>query len=132
MSGNARKRADCVAQREEARSLWMRLRYPTPEDPFGPKEVFSEDAARLATLGCTYIELADVMGNSAARQHLHLEMIRERRIRNTPHFANRWQAFRESYENYQRILRDFIRPLNDGDCLFAPDFRLTECIVVES
>ena len=107
VSGNVRKRAECVAQREEARSLWMRLRYPTPEDPFDPTDGFSEDAVRLETLGCTYLELSDVMGNSAARQHLHREMVRQRGIRNGPFFTGHWQEYREAYSSYQRLLRDF-------------------------
>ena len=60
--GECKERAECATQREEARSLWMRLSYPTPDDPFGPSEGFSEDAIRLATLGCTYLELAEVVG----------------------------------------------------------------------
>lgn len=36
VSENVRKRAECATQREEARSLRMGLRYPTPDDPFDP------------------------------------------------------------------------------------------------
>ena len=53
---NVRKRAECVSQRNEARALWMRLRFPTPDDPFDPTEGFSDDAIRLATLGYTFLE----------------------------------------------------------------------------
>ena len=107
VSENARKRAECVAQREEARSLWMRLRYPTPDDPFGPTDGFIGDAIRLATSGRTYLELAEVMGNSAARQHLRREMIRQRGMRKGPFFMSRWQEYRDAYSDYQRLLRDF-------------------------
>ena len=107
VSENVRKRADCVEQRKEARSPWARLRYPTPEDPFDPTDGFSEDAVRLATLGCTYLELAEVMGNSAARQHLHREMIRQRGIRNDPFFMGHWEEYREACSSNQRLLRDF-------------------------
>ena len=107
VSENVRKRADCVAQREEARSLWMRLRYPTQDDPFGPTDGFSEDDIRLATLGRTYLELAEGMGNSAARQQIRREMLRQRGIRNGPFFTSHWREYREAYSNYQRLLRDF-------------------------
>ena len=106
VSGNVRVRAECVAQREEARSLWMRTRYPTPEDPFDPTEGFIEDAIRLATLGCTYLELAEIMGNPAARQHIHRELLRERVRRNDPTFMNHWNEYRAAYADYQRLLRE--------------------------
>ena len=107
VSENVRIRAECVTKRGESRSLWMRLRYPAPEDPFGPTEGFSEDAVRLAILGCTYLELAEIMGNSVARQHLHRELLRERVSRASPHFMNHRQGYRDAYESYQRHLRDF-------------------------
>ena len=107
VSENVRMRAECVEQREEARSLWTRLRYPTPGDPFGPTEGFSEDAIRLAPLGCTYLELAEVMGNSASRQHIHREFLRQRGIRNNPRPMGHWQEYRDAYADYQRLLLDF-------------------------
>ena len=63
VSENVRRRAECTAQRE-ARSLWMRLRYQTHEDPFDPTDGFIDDAVRLATLGRTYLEISEIMGNS--------------------------------------------------------------------
>ena len=107
VSGNVRKRAECVAQREAARSLRMRLRCPTPGDPFDHTEGFSEDAIRLETMGCTYLELVDVMGNSASSQHIHRELLRRRGIRNNPHFMGHWREYRDAYADYRRQLRDF-------------------------
>ena len=85
----------------------MGLRYPTPEDPLGPTDGFSGDSIRLATLGCTYLELAEAMGNSAARQHLRREMISQRGLRNDPFFTSHRQEYRDAYSDYRRLLRDF-------------------------
>ena len=70
-------------------------------------EGFSEDAARLATLGCTYLGLAEVMGNYAARQHLHREMTPRRAVRNGTFFTDRWRGYREAYYRYRKLLREF-------------------------
>ena len=84
-----------------------RLRFPNPGDPFGPTEGFVENAIRLPTLGYTYLELSEIMGNSAARQHIHREMANRGTLRGNPHFANHWAEYRESYAGYKRQLRDF-------------------------
>ena len=59
-------------------ALRMRLRLPTPDGPFDPTEGFIDDAIHLSTLGCTYLEIAEVMGKSAERQHLHSVTMRLR------------------------------------------------------
>ena len=78
-------------------ALWARLRYPAPDGPFGPTADFSDDAIRSATLGSTYLEVAEIMGNSAARHHLHSEMMRMRRVYRNPLYAHRWQDYRDAY-----------------------------------
>ena len=55
---NVRRRAGCESQRAEARAIWRRLRYPTPDGPFGTTEGFGDDAIRSETLGYAYLELA--------------------------------------------------------------------------
>ena len=77
-SGNVRRRAECAIRREEARAFWMRLRHPTPDDPFGPTAGFSHDDLRLETLGYTYLEISEIPGNSTSRHHLNAEIIRLR------------------------------------------------------
>ena len=87
-------------------ALWMRLRYPTPEDPFDPTDGFSEEAVRLAALGCTYLELAEVMGNSAERHHLHRETLRQRAVHGNQSYMHHWGEYREAYAVYRMQLRD--------------------------
>ena len=106
VSENVRKRAECVARRAEVRSLWMRLMYPAPEDSFGPTGGFIEDAIVLATLGFTYLELAEVARNSAARQHIHREMTRQRGVRSIHLFTNHREERGDAYAAYRRQLLD--------------------------
>ena len=78
----------------------MRLRFPAPGDPFGPAEGFSDDAVRLATLVYKYLELAEIIWNSAARHHLHMETIRLRGVNRNPRYMHRWREYRDSCEPY--------------------------------
>ena len=108
---NVRKRAERTSQRNEARALWMRLRFPTPEDPFGPTEGFSDDAIRLATLGCTFLELSEEIGNSSARHQLHAEMMRLRSVyRIFFCYMHHWAEYRDAYESYVNQIREFFPP----------------------
>ena len=118
LSENVRKRSECATQRGEAMAVRMRLRYHTPEGPSGPTEGFSGNAIRPAKIGRTYIELAEIMGNSDARQHLRREMIPQRAARNNPHFMHHWEEYRDAYAFYQHHLRDFSP--TDGLCRFPP------------
>lgn len=76
-SENVRRLEERAIQREEARALWMRL--------IGHTAGFIDDALRLATLGCTCLELAEIIGNSAARQHRHGETMRIRNSEKQPY-----------------------------------------------
>ena len=107
---NVRRRAERVSRRNEARALWMRLRFPTPGDPFGPIEDFSDDAIRLATLGFTFFELAEEIGDSAARHHLHAEMMRLRTLYRDFRYMHHWKEYRDAYETYVNQMRDFYPP----------------------
>ena len=104
---NVRRRAECASQRNEARALWMRLRFPTPDDPFDPTEGFSDDAIRLAILGYTFLELAEEVGNSAARQHLHAEMMRLRSVNRNFRYMHHWAEYRDAYASYVNQIREF-------------------------
>ena len=84
----------------------MRLRFPTPEGPFGPTDGFRDDAIRLSTLGFTFLELAEEIGNSAARQHSHSEMIRLRTLYRDFRYMHHWQEYRDAYEAYVHQIRD--------------------------
>lgn len=98
-------------------ALWMRPRYPTPEDPFGETEGFIDDAVRLATLGCDYLELSEVMGNSATRQHLRREMIRLMAVRNIPQYVHHWEEYRGPNAPYQQQFLDHPRPTIEDDII---------------
>lgn len=87
---NARMRSECGSRMEESRAFWMRLRYHTPDGPFGPTEGFIDDAIRLGTLCFTYLEIAGLAGGSAARQHLESEMLRLRNVHRIPRYMRRW------------------------------------------
>ena len=88
---NVRRRAECESHRDEAMASRMRLRFPTPGDPCDPTEGFTADAIRLAKLGYTYLELSEVMGNSAAGQNLRTEMTRARSANRNQRYMRRWQ-----------------------------------------
>ena len=99
VNGNVRKRPDCVSQRNEATALWVRLRFPTPEGPCGPTEGCIDDAIRLATLGYAFLELAEEVGNSAARQHLRAEVVRLRSAYRNFRYMHHWAEYRGAYES---------------------------------
>ena len=107
-----------------ATALRMRLRFPTPGCPFGPAEGFTDDAIRLATLGYIYLELADEMGNSAARQHLHGGVMRLGTVYRDFRYMRRWEEFGDAYEAYINQMRDFYTP-GDNLCSVCAGFRLT-------
>ena len=124
VSQNSIRRSECESQRGENRALRMRLRYPPPEDPLGPTEVCSGDAVRLETLGCTYLESAEVMANSAAWNHIHSEMMRLRRVYRNPRYMHHWEEYRDAYKNYIGAARD-PPPLKTVSSVCA-SYRLTE------
>ena len=103
---------ECESHREEAMAFWAHLRYPTPEGPFCPTTDFGDGAIRLVTLGITYLELAEIMGNSAARQHLHSDMMRLRHVYRYPRYMHRWQEYRDAYKAYLDMMLDFRLPAN--------------------
>ena len=107
VSENVRKRSKRPSQRGEARALWMRLRHPTPEGPFGPTAGFSDAAVRLAILGRTYLELAVSMDNSAARKHIQSGMLGLRDVQRNPLYMRHWRGFRNAYESYLETAKDF-------------------------
>ena len=88
----------------------MRLRFPSPDDPFDPTEGFSDDAIRLATLGYTFLELAEEIGNSAARHHLRAEMMRLGAVHRYFRFTHHWVGYRDAYEAYVHQMRDCYSP----------------------
>ena len=104
---NVRRRAECISQRNEARALWMRLRFPTPEDTFDHTEGFIAEAVMLSTLGFTFLDLAEEIGNSAARQHLHAEMMRLRTVYRNYRYMHHWAEYRDAYESYVDQIREF-------------------------
>ena len=87
---HVRRRAERESPREEAMGVPDAFTRPTPGDPFGHTEGFADDGVRLSTSGSEYIELSDVVGNSAARKHLRAEMMRIRTANRNPRHMRRW------------------------------------------
>ena len=67
---------------------------------------------RRETIGYTYLELAEVVWDSAPRQHLHTEMVRLGVVRRSPRYMRRWFGYRDSYTAYVQKVRDFFQPGN--------------------
>ena len=59
---------------------------PYPDDPVGPSKGFGDDAIRLATMGYTYLELAEII----------------------------WGWYRTAYGNYAMAIRTCALLKNDG------------------
>ena len=106
-SANVRRRAECRWQREEARAIWMRLRHPAPDGPFDPTGRFPVGYIRIETIRYTHIEIAVVLGLSAACRRLRTEMPHISAATRNQCYMHRWSEYQTAYEQYANTVRDY-------------------------
>ena len=89
---------------------------------FGQTEGFSDDAIRLATLGYTFLELDEEIGNSTARHHLRAEMMLLMTAYRDFRFTHHGAEYRDAYEANVNQMRDCYPPgeLNRSVCAGFP------------
>ena len=69
-----RTKGDNRVERLAALQLWHRLISPTPDDPFGPEEGFSDSIVRIAKWGTRFLDMADKAGNGISKTTSMSEM----------------------------------------------------------